>query len=147
VPFFLVGGTALGEERGEVLTPLDDLVNMPVMVLMPREHLPTPAVFAALTADERGPRAERGAAWWRSQLACDPWSAILHNRLTAAAVRLCPAVAGVLAHVQRQGVPCLMSGSGAACFALGQCSAPPDVSVWQTGFIGRAAALAPPSLG
>lgn len=147
VPFFLVGGTALGEERGEVLTPLADAVTMPVTVVMPSERLPTPMVFAALTAAERGPRAGRGAAWWRAHLASDPWSAILHNRLTGAAVRLCPAVGGVLEYLQRQGVPCLMSGSGAACFALGLCAPPPGVSLWQTSFIGRAAALASPIPG
>lgn len=147
VPFFLVGGTALGEERGEVLTPLADAVIMPVTVLMPPERLPTPAVFAALTDDERGPRAGRGAAWWRTHLASDPWPAILHNRLTGAAVRLCPAVGGVLEHLRRQSVPCLMSGSGAACFALGLCVPPSGVSLWQTSFIGRAEALASPMRG
>jgi len=148
VPFFLVGGTAVGEERGEVLTPLGDVPATPVTVLMPSERLPTPTVFAALTDKERGPRAGRGVEWWRAQIAVDGtsavWSTILHNRLTEPAVRLCPAVGALLAHLRRQGVPCLMSGSGAACFALGPCDPPAGVTVWRTSFIGRQTALSPP---
>lgn len=144
VPFFLVGGTALGEERGEILTPLADVPSLPVTVLMPSAHLPTPAVFNALTAEERGPRPGRGVDWWRRHLPVGDWSQILHNRLTAAAVRLCPAVGALLAHLQRQGVPYLMSGSGAACFALGPCEPPPGVTAWWTSFMPRAGAAARP---
>ena len=144
VPFFLVAGTALGEGRGEILTPLADAPSMPVTVLMPSAHLPTPAVFGGLTDEERGPRTERGADWWRRHLAGDDWSQILHNRLTAAAVRLCPAVGALLAHLRRQGVPCLMSGSGAACFALAPCEPPPGVTAWRTSFVPRAEAVSPP---
>ena len=146
VPFFLVGGTAVGEERGEVLSALSDAPELPVTVMMPRERLATPAVFSALTAEERGPRQPRGVPWWRAQAAAGAWSALLHNRLTDPAVRLCPAVAELLTHLRRQGVPYLMSGSGAACFALGPCDPPPGVALWRTTFIGRAAALAPPQV-
>lgn len=144
VPFFLVGGTALGEGRGEILTPLPDAPLMPVTVLMPATRLPTPAVFTALTAEERGPRTGRGEEWWRGRLATQAWSEILHNRLTGAAERLCPAVAVLLTQLRQQGVPCLMSGSGAACFALGSCEPPPGVSGWRTAFIERVEAMAPP---
>lgn len=146
VPFFLVGGTAHGEERGEVLTPLDDLPPAVLTVLMPPERLPTPAVFAALTDSERGPRAGRGAAWWRAHLAGGQWAALMENRLTAAAVRLCPVVGEMLERLRGAGLPCLMSGSGAACFALGPVSAaamPVEGSAWATAFVSRAVALAP----
>lgn len=148
VPFFLVGGTALGEERGEVLTPLADAPAMPVTVLMPPARLPTPAVFAALTDEERGPRQGRGLAWWRTHLEAGEWTQILRNRLTGPAVRRCPAVGALLAHLGRQGAPALMSGSGAACFTLGRCEPLPGAALWQTrwetSFISRVAALSPP---
>jgi len=143
VPFFLVGGTAHGAERGEVLTPLADLPPAAVTVVMPMARLPTPAVFNALTDAERGPRAGRGSEWWRAHLQTHDWSALLFNRLTDAAVRLCPSVGAVLVALRQQGVPCLMSGSGAACFALGQTQAMPGVTAWTTGFVSRAEALAP----
>jgi 4-diphosphocytidyl-2-C-methyl-D-erythritol kinase len=143
VPFFLVGGTAHGEERGEVLTPLADLPPTRVTVVMPAAHLPTPAVFKALTDDERGPRAGRGAEWWRAHLQARDWPALMHNRLTDAAVRLCPAVGKVLAALRQLGAPCLMSGSGAACFVLGQAPVLTGVTAWETAFVSRVDALAP----
>jgi 4-diphosphocytidyl-2-C-methyl-D-erythritol kinase len=145
VPFFLVGGCAHGLERGEVLTALDDLPAMPVSVVMPPHHLATPQVFAALTGEERGPRAARGADWWRAQMHQPRWPAVLANRLTAAAVRLCPAVGVVLAALRATGTPSLMSGSGAACFALAHLTPPPQTRWWHTDFVSRARALAAPT--
>lgn len=149
VPFFLVGGTAHGAERGEVLTPLDDVPETTLTVLMPSVRLPTPAVFKELTDRERGPRAGRGAAWWRGHLQEGDWSTRLENRLTQAAIRLCPVVGETLARLRKVGLPCLMSGSGAACFALGVVPAtctPVGGSAWETRFIARAEALAPATI-
>lgn len=143
VPFFLLGGTALGEERGEVLTALGDLPSTVVTVMMPPERLPTPIVFAALTPEERGPRAGRGVAWWRQQAAHADWSSLLFNRLTAAAIRRCPQVDALLSHLQKKGATSLMSGSGAACFALGSYDPPAGMTAWQTTTISRAVALTP----
>ena len=138
VPFFLLGGTAVGEERGEILTPLTDVEVLPVTVLMPQGRLPTPAVFAALTAEERGPRAGRGAAWWSARLRDGKWpTALLWNRLTDPAVRLCPAVGELLAYLHGLGVPHLMSGSGAACFVVGHIDPPAGVTAWHTTFVTR----------
>jgi 4-diphosphocytidyl-2-C-methyl-D-erythritol kinase len=53
VPFFLVGGRALGGGRGEVLTPLPDEPPVPLLLIFPREHLSTPEVFRAYRG-ERG---------------------------------------------------------------------------------------------
>lgn len=128
VPFFLLGGTAHATGRGEELTALPALPALPVTVLMPKAHLPTPQVFKALTDVERGPRQARGAAWAARQNPTD----LLHNRLTAAAGRLCPSVAQLLAWLEQRGVPHLMSGSGAACFALAHIDPPSGVRSWQT---------------
>ena len=136
VPFFLRGGIQLGHGRGELLEPLPALPPCDVTVLMPEGVvLPTPAVFRALTDDERGPRPARGGAWFRHAMEADgTLVALLHNRLTAPAVRLCPAVGGLLRWLENQGVPHLMSGSGAACFALGHLDPPAGVRAWRTHF-------------
>jgi 4-diphosphocytidyl-2-C-methyl-D-erythritol kinase len=128
VPYFLLGNTAYATGRGEMLSPLPALPATAVTVLMPAGHLSTPSVFKTLTAEERGPRAGRGLAWTREQ----PAAALLHNRLTPAATRLCPPLAELLAWLATQGVPYLMSGSGAACFALAHLAPPPGVRAWQT---------------
>ena len=136
VPFFLRGGTQVGHGRGELLEPLPDLPPESVTVLMPDGvALPTPAVFRALTDSERGPRPARGGDWFRQAMAADgALAALLHNRLTAPAVRLCPAVGELLSWLEARGVPHLMSGSGAACFALGHLDPPLGVRVWRTHF-------------
>jgi 4-diphosphocytidyl-2-C-methyl-D-erythritol kinase len=146
VPFFLVGGTAMGEERGEVLTPLADVMPTAITLVMPHESLPTPRVFSALTDEERGPRSARGSEWFRSRLDRGDWSTVLFNRLTEPAVRCCPTV-GVLLHgLRAQQVPCLMSGSGAACFAIGHARSPIPGRCWHTRFLSRAEALHPAEL-
>jgi 4-diphosphocytidyl-2-C-methyl-D-erythritol kinase len=133
VPFFLMGGTALGEERGEVLTPLPPLLPRPVTILMPAARLATPAVFKELSDEERGPRPGRGREWWRARLVGGGWPTdLLFNRLGPPAARLCPELADLLQWLGRQGVPYLMSGSGAACFAFGELAAPPGVATWVT---------------
>lgn len=128
VPFFLVGGTAHATGRGEELTALPPLPRTPVTVLMPAAMLPTPTVFRALTDAERGPRAPRGAAWAAAAVPVQ----LLHNRLTGPAARLCPQVAELLAWLGARGVPHLLSGSGAACFALADIDPPPGVRAFRT---------------
>ena len=138
VPFFLVGGTAHGTGRGEILSALPDLPAQPVTVLMPAASLATPAVFKAMDDAERGPRVLRGAPWWQAALARDGVVPHLHNRLAPAAQRLCPEVGALLAWLAGQGVPHLMSGSGAACFALAHLAPPSGVRAWHTTFRPRA---------
>ena len=128
VPYFLVGGTAYATGRGEELIPLPAVADLPVTILMPATILPTPAVFKALTEAERGPRPPRGPAWF-AQAPMTDW---LHNRLTAPARRICPPVADLLDHLAAQGVPHLMTGSGAACVAFGPVVAPSGVRAWTT---------------
>ena len=134
VPFFLIGGTAHATGRGEVLTPLPDLPRRPSTVFMPAAILPTPAVFKALTPAERSPREARGASWFIQQ----PVEAWLHNRLEAPARRLCPEVDRLLEWLKNQGVPYLMTGSGAACIALAHVDPPTKVRAWWTWTAGSA---------
>ena len=49
VPFFVVGGTALVEGRGERVTALPDLPGMWVLLLKPEVAVSTPAAFRVLT--------------------------------------------------------------------------------------------------
>ena len=128
VPFFLLGGTAHATGRGEELTPLPEVPATPITVFMPNAYLPTPSVFKELTDAERGPRTPRGAPWAARQKAAN----LLHNRLTPAASRLCPPLGELLAWLATCGVPHLMSGSGAACFALAHLDPPAGVRAWHT---------------
>lgn len=131
ISFLVRGGTAHATGRGEVLTRLPDAPALPITLLMPEgAHCATPAVYKALGDAERGPRAAQGADWFAARIASP--RTFLHNRLTAPAVRVCPAVGDLLAHLAGLGVPHLMTGSGAACFAFADVAAPPGVRSWRT---------------
>jgi 4-diphosphocytidyl-2-C-methyl-D-erythritol kinase len=49
VPFFLVGGTAYATGRGEVLTPLPSISDVPLLLLLPEERVLTKDAFARIT--------------------------------------------------------------------------------------------------
>jgi 4-diphosphocytidyl-2-C-methyl-D-erythritol kinase len=135
VPYFLLGGTAWGGGRGERLVPLPEMPALPVTVLMPAAMLPTPTVFAALSDEERRVRPARGEAWWATALAhgdAGTLAGLMHNRLTAAATRLCPELDQLMHWLMRSEIPAVMSGSGSACVALGAVTPPTGVRAWST---------------
>lgn len=49
VPFFIYGGTCLGKGRGEVITPLPRLKNVPILLLWPDFSLPTAQVYSQIS--------------------------------------------------------------------------------------------------
>ena len=48
VPFFLVGGTAYATGRGEVLTPLTPMPNIPLLLVLPEARVATKEAFARI---------------------------------------------------------------------------------------------------
>ena len=48
VPFFLLGGTAMGVGRGTELYPLEDLAPEPLLIVSPGLHIATPEAYRAL---------------------------------------------------------------------------------------------------
>lgn len=133
VAFFLYGGSAHATGRGDILNPLPDAPAQMVSLVVPELHCATPAVFAALSEAERGPREAQGADTWAERLAAD-LPGCLHNRLTAAAVRAYPDLIPVLEHCAASGHPWVLSGSGACCVVLGTIAAWDGVDVVQTAF-------------
>lgn len=111
VPACLLGRTALGRGRGELLLPLDGLAQLPALLVNPGVAVSTAAVFARWDGVDHGPI---GAG--------DPLAAALagRNDLEPPALALAPVIAELLAllHAQRGVRLARMSGSGATCFAL-----------------------------
>lgn len=114
VPFFLLGGTALGVERGDVIFPLPDLPPRPVVVVQPRDGVSTAAAYAWLAAAGPGAaRRHRLAVPWAPHgiAVCNDFERVVFTRLRAAA-RL-PAL------LRRAGAElAMLSGSGSAVFGL-----------------------------
>lgn len=132
VPFFLVGGPALVEGRGETVTPLRGIVGTPpgVLLFTPAVAVPTPAVFAAYAAGAR----PAGPATWTSSLhlaeelragldsrALVDRAGILAvaNDLIAATAAVVPALVGLRRALRRRlERPVGQSGSGPTLWVL-----------------------------
>lgn len=118
VPMCLAGRATLASGVGEILRPAPPLPTCAILLVNPGAPLATPEVFAA----RRGAFSAASpvpAAWPDLGEFVDALAA-RGNDLTAAAISLRPAIAGVLdALRQGDGVRyAAMSGSGATCFAL-----------------------------
>ena len=111
VPACLLGVTALGGGRGELLEPLDALGGTAVLLVNPGVGVSTARVFAGWDGIDHGP-IPAGGALDRALAA--------RNDLEAPARALAPVIDEVLAALRSAGAPRLvrMSGSGATCFAL-----------------------------
>ncbi|HEX9801526.1 MAG TPA: 4-(cytidine 5'-diphospho)-2-C-methyl-D-erythritol kinase [Thermoanaerobaculia bacterium] len=141
VPFFLVGGTALGAGRGDVIRPLADAPppRGDLVLLLPAAGLSTAEVFAAFGA---APIADRrvaaSGAVPTSGAEFAAWVGV--NDLEAAAFRVRPALAALYTAAVRSGARRVrMSGSGSTLFALYDAAGaaaeaarfwPPDI-VWK----------------
>ena len=137
VPFFLAGGPALVEGRGERVSPLRQVSRgIGVMLVTPRVEVSTPAVFAALDADPAAAPANRGSTRLTSEhLAAElgpgypPMAPAdflrragvlaVANDLSPAADLLAPGLRALRRALTRLlGVPIGLSGSGPTLWAL-----------------------------
>lgn len=122
VPFFLLGGTAIGTGRGEELYPVDDLQRFGVVVIKPSFGVATADAYGWLDAD-RTARVEspvEGEAKPRSVDVGWPTGPIaLANDLEAPVVRRHPEIDQIVAACLREGaLAAAMTGSGSAVFGL-----------------------------
>lgn len=125
VPFALLGGTALGTGRGEILQPLPGSARLHWVFALAGFGLSTAAVYRELdrlrsAGSTPGPALDVTAL--RAALASgDPAgvAAALHNDLQPAALELAPALGTVLDAGRAAGaLNGLVSGSGATCAFL-----------------------------
>lgn len=124
VPFSLVGGTAVGTGRGEVVEPVDDSGTYWWVVALSTQGLPTPAVFAEfdrLNSDRVVPEPALSGALLEALATGDPGDVAqaLSNDLTGAALSLRPDLRDVLDLGSRApALAGLLSGSGPTCLFL-----------------------------
>lgn len=117
VPFFLVGGTALGLGRGDDIYPLTDLPRSSVVVVRPRFGVSTVEAYQWYDSEPRVRRREPArkplpAGW-------PPWTANLRNDLEPAVTAHHPTIGRIKqALVDAGAVYAAMSGSGSTVFGL-----------------------------
>jgi 4-diphosphocytidyl-2-C-methyl-D-erythritol kinase len=122
VPFFLLGGTALGLGRGEDLYPLPDLPPHHVVLVRPPFGVNTADAYRWFS-DLSDLGSDSGQSQ-RGQTLTLPWRAAglrLQNDLEAAVLPRHPKIAGARRALLRRGaVAALMAGSGSTVFGLFQ---------------------------
>lgn len=123
VPFALVGGSALGEGHGEIVTPLDDGGSWWWVVVPSEDGMSTPAVYRHY--DELRPDAPEVPAPPDGVVAAlaggdvHRLAAALHNDLEQAACDLRPDLARLIVEgVDAGALRGLVSGSGPTCVFL-----------------------------
>lgn len=122
VPFFLLGGTALGLGRGEELYPLPEPRPSHGVLVAPGIHVSTPEAYKALgrTADSPFPLSFPASAW-RLQPG-DPiadWAGVCENDFESAVFGLHPELGKVRRKLEKLGAtPARMTGSGSTVFGF-----------------------------
>jgi 4-diphosphocytidyl-2-C-methyl-D-erythritol kinase len=124
VPFFLMGGTAVGLGRGTELYPLPDLPSLPALLITPGDHVATADAYHALgrqlTSADAGPivndfqAVARGIAEghppaeWGAENDFEPVVFRQHSHLELIKGKL----------LKLGACPALMSGSGSTIFGI-----------------------------
>ncbi|MGQ9559037.1 MAG: 4-(cytidine 5'-diphospho)-2-C-methyl-D-erythritol kinase [Candidatus Oleimicrobiaceae bacterium] len=120
VPFFIVGGSAVGQGRGELLTPIDVPSDYWCVLAIPNVEISTRWAYSAAKFDLTKRRKSvtfpcRGVEL-RDYL---QWRELLGNDFEEVVFAAHPALAQVKAELYRQGgFYCSLSGSGSAVFGL-----------------------------
>ncbi len=122
VPFFLLGGRALGVNRGDEIYPLPDIPKLHLLIVSPRDiHVPTPDAYRWLKAPSL--TLTKGAAnprLWRFCALC--WStqgSSLSNDFERPVFRRQPRLAQIKrALLQRGAAEASLAGSGSAVFGV-----------------------------
>ncbi|MBN2027737.1 MAG: 4-(cytidine 5'-diphospho)-2-C-methyl-D-erythritol kinase [Actinobacteria bacterium] len=122
VPFFLVGGTAMGEGRGERITPLTQAPPLPVLLVNPGETLSTAEVYRRFDLSGGDDPRTQGPDPLVAALPTgdvDIIATLLHNSLQRAACELMPEVGALLEKAAEAGAAgAMVSGSGPTVFVL-----------------------------
>ncbi len=117
VPFFLVGGTALGLGRGDDIYPLADLPRTDVVIVRPKFGVATVEAYGWFDNEPRRPVRETGRRGLPQKW--PEWATNLRNDLEPAVTRHHPTIARIKhALLDAGAVFAAMSGSGSAVFGL-----------------------------
>lgn len=125
VPFFLLGGAAVGIGRGTELYPLIDIPRRHALVVAPGVHVSTAEAYAKLARPELTSAAAttnissfESLAWRLSQAPAEALP-LAENDFEAAVFRDCPELGRIKRKLARLGAnPALMSGSGSSLYGL-----------------------------
>ncbi len=131
VPFMVSGGCALGEGRGEKLTPLECLPPLPLVVVVPPVRVSTRWAYGALrTGLTSDPARVRIIEEVSRTGAVKSLNSLLYNKFEKLVAERYPVVLGIKDSLTESGAAgALMSGSGPAVFGVFEKDADADAVV------------------
>lgn len=163
VPFFLLGGTAIGTGRGTELSPLADLRQAAIAIAQPAEEVSTGWAYRALEEHRAGltPDSDRGKIEGFDLSSNAPAVGPLPgsregmvNDFESVVFQRYPLIADLKERLQALGAqPALMSGSGSAVFGVfesyqsarlvARTLRAEGFAAWPAEYVGRAASRLP----
>jgi len=123
VPFFLLGGQALGIGKGDEIYPLPDLPTCSLLIVSPQDiHVPTPEAYGWLNAPQLDSLTKSAVAHKLNEFCALCWSAQgsgLSNDFEAAVFQRYPRLGQIKRELLRGGASeALLAGSGSAVFGI-----------------------------
>ncbi len=120
VPFFIYGGTCLGTERGEIITPLPKFSHFKILLIWPDFSVSTAEVYKSVSAFLT--KKKRSAKLLTELLKINDFEGVTNyffNRLEDVAFKICPPLYQFkkqVASLKTGNI--IMSGSGSAFFTI-----------------------------
>jgi 4-diphosphocytidyl-2-C-methyl-D-erythritol kinase len=123
VPFFLLGGRALGIGKGDEIYPLPDIRKLNLLIVSPGSiHVPTPDAYRWLNAPELASLTKRAAAHKLCEFCALCWSSqgsSLSNDFEPAVFQRYPRLDQIRQELLQRGASeALLAGSGSAVFGV-----------------------------
>jgi 4-diphosphocytidyl-2-C-methyl-D-erythritol kinase len=124
VPFFLLGGRALGIGRGDEIYPLPDIAKQHILIVSPRDiHVPTPEAYRWVKAPALRATLTKGAAnptlWKFCALCWSTQASGLSNDFERPVFRRYPRLDRIKrVLLQRGAAEASLAGSGSAVFGV-----------------------------
>ncbi|MGP0071083.1 MAG: 4-(cytidine 5'-diphospho)-2-C-methyl-D-erythritol kinase [Bryobacteraceae bacterium] len=124
VPFFLIGGTAVGLGRGTEFYPLPDVPPSPGLIVAPGIHSSTPSAYAALKRDALGEPSRAILNTFQTFVLANQWPTANSqwpaiNDFETVVFRQHPHLKSIKGKLLKLGAQrAMMTGSGSALFGL-----------------------------
>ena len=120
VPFFLLGGRALGVNKGDEIYPLADIPQRSILLVSPRNiHVPTPDAYRWLKAPRLTKLAATPKLWEFCALCWSTQESGLSNGFERPVFRRHPRLSQIKRELLQKGATeALLAGSGSAVFGV-----------------------------
>lgn len=120
VPFFIIGGTALGRGRGEILEPIEIFSSYWGVLVTPNINISTKWAFASLNFSlTKSLKKSNFGTFFHRSIDLESWKTALKNDLEPVVFGAYPKFLNIIRQLYRHGAfYAQMSGSGSSLFGL-----------------------------